>query len=580
MLNFTNSNMYFLAILFLLLSVVNGKLITGIFTSIDSIVHSGGLQYYSAAPINPSWIVSMSWAFDGDMVAPGDNFNLNMPCVFKFTTAATSINLVAGSRAYATCTFAPGELVVPYSQLNCVILPTVQAKTRYRGQISFPVTFNIGYSTSSVDLTCASRFSTGLNSVINTVTFNDGSNSFSTTANFQGGQIQSSNPNSILYYNKIIPSLNKQQQYLLAGACPNGYVSGTIGMTISNGIDCKTAVQAMTNNLNTWYFPISATVATFSFQCSANQFTVTYKNIPAGYRPFISVFTSPQNGQVVRITYTNTYLCALSTNPTDNSLYVDWGIFSNAGTDSNGAIDATVITSSWGLTTTGITTLPFTSGGTKTIVVQVPTPSKPVVTITTTWDKPTTETTTLPFTRRGTKTIVVQVPTPSEPVVTVTTTWDKPTTETTTLPFTSGGTKTIVVQVPTPSEPVVTVTNTWYQSTTDTTTLPFSSGGTKTIVVQVSSSEFSIKFWNSTIPQSKFITVTTSSHGSNGIMTGTEIIRNTATAECDTCSNVDGSNPGSENGYSKPSGTAKGLSGTIDSRRRLKSFGILECLLF
>ena len=38
-----------------------------------------------------------------------DTFTLNMPCVFKYTTSQTSVDLTADGVKYATCQFYSGE---------------------------------------------------------------------------------------------------------------------------------------------------------------------------------------------------------------------------------------------------------------------------------------------------------------------------------------------------------------------------------------------------------------------------------------------------------------------------------------
>lgn len=63
--------------------IVRAAEITGVFTSFDSLVFQNGGTYPYEAPANPSWIATLSWAMDGNVVAPGDTFTLHMPCTFK-----------------------------------------------------------------------------------------------------------------------------------------------------------------------------------------------------------------------------------------------------------------------------------------------------------------------------------------------------------------------------------------------------------------------------------------------------------------------------------------------------------------
>ena len=60
----------------------------------------------------PTWTAVIGWSLDGATASAGDTFTLDMPCVFKFITDQTSIDLVADGRTYATC-----NLILPKSLL-------------------------------------------------------------------------------------------------------------------------------------------------------------------------------------------------------------------------------------------------------------------------------------------------------------------------------------------------------------------------------------------------------------------------------------------------------------------------------
>ncbi|KAI5906286.1 Agglutinin-like protein 6, partial [Candida parapsilosis] len=160
-----------------------------------------------------------------------------------------------------------------------------------------------------VDLQNSKCFTPGTNEV----TFTDGDKKLTTTANFQGGSNTNTDntpTDDIVYSNRVVPSLNKQQLYLLGGTCSNGYRSGTLGITVSGGtLDCSALHSAITNKLNGWFFPEVADAISASSSCNGQSYTINYDNIPAGYRPFIDILVSVPNGQKLRTTYTNSYKC-------------------------------------------------------------------------------------------------------------------------------------------------------------------------------------------------------------------------------------------------------------------------------
>lgn len=481
-------------------TLVSAQEISGVFTSFKSLEYEAGANYANPkAPSNPSWVATLGWNLDGDTAKAGDTFTLNMPCVFKFTTTATEIDLKVDETSYASCSFIAGEILTDYSELKCVILPTVKKSVTYNGEISFPLTFNSGGSDNPVDLKCAKLQSSGLDDVKQEVTWSDGSNELSVTADFRGGKLTTDDASEIAFRNRVIPSLNKQQHYLLGGDCPNGYKSGSLGFTINTGADCSSAGKGITDALNAWYMPFSSSDGTFTTSCSGNEYRVDYENVPAGSRPFISILSAPLNeGDNVHVTYLNTYTCADSNRKQDNGRSLNWGTYQNADIDSNGGLlEVIVTTSTYPGTSTQITTLPFSSTGTKTIVVQVPSsiPSTDYTTVTSTWTGTNTRTTTLPYSSGDTVTVEIEVPEPTTAITTTTTTWTESTTRTTTLPYTSGDTITVEIDVPEPtSAPVAetsvtsywtTLTSTWTESTTRTTTLPYTSGGNVTVEVDV-----------------------------------------------------------------------------------------------
>ncbi|EGW34043.1 uncharacterized protein SPAPADRAFT_135549, partial [Spathaspora passalidarum NRRL Y-27907] len=371
----------FLIFTILTFAIVSAEQISGIFTSFDSLVwQQSGTYPYTNGPGFASWIATLSWKIDGSTVSPGDTFTLNLPCVFKFTSTTPTVNLTVGSVNYATCTFNPGDVVVSFSQLQCVLLDTVTPSLDANGSINFPIVFNVGGSALNTDLQDSTCFHSGQN----TVSFYDGNNQLSTQATFNNGSF--TDPNSIVFNNRAVPSLNKQQHYLLAGNCPAGYRSGSIGMNIQNSgsqFDCSSIQMAITNALNDWYFPETAGNFSYTYSCSSTSFVVNYKNIPAGYRPFIDALVQVNNGVSVVMNYVNTYTCTGSRSSINNGGTTTWGAYENNDAGGNGeAVE--VVTQTYTGSTTKISTMPFSTSSdtTKTIVVNVPIPT---VTTTTTY---------------------------------------------------------------------------------------------------------------------------------------------------------------------------------------------------
>ncbi|EGW33071.1 uncharacterized protein SPAPADRAFT_136382, partial [Spathaspora passalidarum NRRL Y-27907] len=371
----------FIIFIILTIATVSSEQISGVFTSFDSLVWEKAADYPFAGPSYPSWIVKLSWRINGNDMNAGDTFTLDLPCVFKFTTNQASVNLNVGKTNYATCAFNPGDIVVAFSKLECVLLDTVTSSTNAHGSINFPVAFNVGGSALSTDLESSTCFVDGRN----TVSFYDGDNQLSTQVSFSGGATD--DPNKIVYRNRVVPSLNKQQHYLLAGNCRARYKSGSIGMKIQNQgskINCDSIHMAITNSLNDWYLPKNANNDfKFTYTCTSTSFMVEYKNIPAGYRPFIDSLFDVANGVSVSVNYVNNYICADSTKTTDNSKSINWSAYENNVVGGNGE-EVEVVTSTYTGSTTQISTMPFQTSKDKTmtIVVNVPIPT---VTTTTTY---------------------------------------------------------------------------------------------------------------------------------------------------------------------------------------------------
>ncbi|KAG7662230.1 uncharacterized protein J8A68_004240 [[Candida] subhashii] len=463
----------FILLFYLLDSFANCAVVSGIFTSLDSIVYQQGANYGFDGPGNPSWVVTMSWEINGGKVSPKDTFVLTLPCVFKFTATTSTVDLKVADTIYATCSFQPGDVILSYSQLSCQASDNIKSNTEAKGTIKFPLTFNVGGSALEPDLTCSTRWKDG----DNVVTFFDGDRALSTTAKFQGDILSS--PTDVFIKSRVIPSLNVEFHYLSASHCTDGYTSGKLGFTIlASGvsIDCSSVYKGLTSKINKWYVPTDASeLSAVSVSCTATSYSVSYQNIPSGYLPFLTAFMKVNTGVANKVQYVNEYTCKGSTKVT-RSQTILWSTYQNSSPGGSG--QAVFVTTSTFLgSTTSVTTLPFIEGvGTKTVVVNVPIPT---ITTTTTWDKTISGSTTVTANPGATATVIVQVPVS---YTTTTVTWDKSFSDTLTLSYKNGETATVSVNVPIPT---VTTTTTWDKTISSSSTITAKPGSTATIIVQV-----------------------------------------------------------------------------------------------
>ncbi|KAG7662227.1 uncharacterized protein J8A68_004237 [[Candida] subhashii] len=375
----------------------------------DSVVFKKAATAYDyAAPSYPNWIATLSWEMKGGDIVAGDTFDLTLPCVFKFTATQDYVDLKVQDTVYARCYFQPGDIVVSYSRLECEVANAIRPETDASGKINFPFTFNSGRSHLETDLRCASFFHIGNN----VISFLDGSNQLQTTASFEGDN--KSEPEKILYSNRVIPSLNKQQHSVAAGKCSEGHTSGKIGFKVLSEdvtIDCDSQGKGLAKDFNDWYFPMdSSELSTTSLVCNGATYEVSFENIPSGYTPFLSVLMKVKFGTSVSVYYTSEFKCRGSKQAQNYSRQINWSPYSNDTPGGNGQ-DVIVTTTTYYGSTTLVTTLPYSEGvGFKTIVVKVPIPT---VTTTTTWEKTYTSVSTVSATPGETATEIYQVPDPN-----------------------------------------------------------------------------------------------------------------------------------------------------------------------
>ena len=148
-------------LLFISLTVSTAKTITGVFNSFDSLTWTRSVEYAYKGPETPTWNAVLGWSLNSTTADPGDTFNLILPCVFKFITTQTSVDLTADGVSYATCDFNAGEEFTTFSSLSCTVNSVSVSYARVSGTVKLPITFNVGGTGSSVDLADSKCFTAG-----------------------------------------------------------------------------------------------------------------------------------------------------------------------------------------------------------------------------------------------------------------------------------------------------------------------------------------------------------------------------------------------------------------------------------
>ncbi|RCK62858.1 Agglutinin-like protein 3 [Candida viswanathii] len=402
-----------LLLLLALVTQVVSREIVGVFTDLLSLdFQDAGYGY--RAPSNPIWYAKLSWNLDGAIHNPGDTFSLNLPGVFKFLTGQSQFAISAGGVSYATCTFQAGEQFMTFSVINCVVSDSLTANIQAYGTVAFPFSFNAGGSALEVDLVSANQFKVGTN----TITFRHGNKDLSVEADFQSDPFPKA---ELISSGKIIPSLRKICHLLVCAECTDGYESGVLGLTTNDPavtIDCDSVHIGATNELNPWLYPMNSESLDYTKECDAGKLLVTFKNVPAGYRPFVDTLFDSTSNAAVTLKYTNTFTC-MNGEHYDKSAYKTWAPYKNGLPDSDGAV-IVVTTRTDTYSTTAVTTLPFDpeKDTTKTIEVIVPIPT---TTTTTSYVGIETHYSTITATIGGTATVIVHEPVHT--TTTVTTCW-------------------------------------------------------------------------------------------------------------------------------------------------------------
>ncbi|EMG49002.1 hypothetical protein G210_0329, partial [Candida maltosa Xu316] len=338
--------------------------IPGVFTSFDSLTFSNPRLQYTP-PNYPTWNAVLGWELDAAVARPGDKFTLFMPCVFKFVTDEQTVDLVVGNTVYGVCRMNSGEQFVSFSSLSCTVSNALTAGHHAIGQVSLPMTFNVGQSGSSVDLETSSCFKPG----INTVTFEDGPNKLSIQADFQTG---TADPSLVINSQRLIQSLEKSLAVLIAPDCPSGYSSGTIGFSSTDPayqLDCSSADAGLTSQLNAWNNPEDKIDYPFTRSCTSKGFSISFSRIDAGFRPFLSALATVPSANTYKVSYTIRYTCSNDGKPHDERIEKTWNPYQRSNAGGQG-VEIVVTTRTGTETATVVTTRPFNSGVDRTKTVE------------------------------------------------------------------------------------------------------------------------------------------------------------------------------------------------------------------
>ncbi|KGQ84357.1 hypothetical protein MEO_04787, partial [Candida albicans P94015] len=494
-------------LLLLYLTVSTAKTITGVFNSFNSLTWANAANYGYQTPETPTWTAVLGWSLNSTTADAGDTFTLIMPCVFKFITSQTSVDLTADGVSYATCDFNAGEEFTTFSSLSCTVNSVSVSYDKASGTVKLPFSFNVGGTGSSVDLTDSKCFTAGKN----TVTFTDGDTEISTSVDFQASPISSS---GYIASARVVPSLNKASSLFVSPQCENGYTSGIMGFVTSQGatIDCSNINIGISKGLNDWNFPVSSESFTYTKTCSSSGIIVEYENVPAGYRPFVDAYISSENVEQYTLTYANEYTCK-NGNTVVDPFTLTWTGYKNSEADSNGDI-IVVTTKTVTASTTAVTTLPFNPTVDKTETIEVLQPI-PTTTITTSYVGVTTSYETFTATIGGTATVIVD--TPYHITTTVTTFWTGSVTTTTTYSNPTGSVDTVIVELPSPA-PTVTTTEFWSESFASTTTVTNPPDGTNSVIIKepYNPTVTTTEFWSESFASTT--TVTNPPDGRNSVI--------------------------------------------------------------
>ena len=474
--------------IFTLINVINAKVLSGIFTRFVSLTQSSYNSYSFDGPMLTTWIAALGWEINGTKAKPGDTFTLEMPCVYKIFINEESIDLIGNDISLATCEVHSGEHISTNSYLNCVMNDSLDERTNIDGILRLPIMFNVGGSGQDTDLDAASSC---FNTDSNIIAFNNGDTSISIQRSFSVRAIFDTVPINFVRVGKTISEL---EVLIVAPNCPQGYTNGRLAIAASDRdviIKCSTITSGFASKLNKWNLPENLVQLYHGSLCTSRQFSISYTNIPEGYRPFLLVTLSNAVSSSFNLRYTIQNTCEKDTF-NDQSRSVSWRKLNYGSLDSYGGIMIPVTRTRTGTASTRlVTTRPFdpSTHRTKTIEIIVPIPTR---TRTSSYLGITTSISTINAYIGATATVIVN--NPYHVTTTLTTYWTGSTTSTTTSIAQTDSIDEVYVLVPVPN-PTITRTEFWTGSYFRTTTV--TNRPRQTDIVQVE------------VPQNPTTTITT-----------------------------------------------------------------------
>ncbi|KAL6450000.1 ALS6 Agglutinin-like protein 6 [Candida maltosa Xu316] len=482
--------MIFKKVLFLLLltSTITAKQIHGVFTNFDSLSSTSASNQ---VPNLPTWFAEISWSLDGEKCFPGDTFSLQLLGVHRFVTTKSSFNLGVDDTVFASCEMISANENSSYSSLECMVTSNIKINTKASGTVKLPLVFTVGGSITPSTINAATYYTVG----DNLVTFNDGINNLQLQTFFASSNINSENPISFTRFD----STRKQIFNSVIGPyCAKGYSAGRLGISVTSNnaqFNCSTTSVSITNKLNSWNLPVSIDTFKHDILCTPSSLTISYNNIPVGFRPYISASLVTTGEENIAFKYLVQNIC-FSESYRDKSFTTTLSQHQDTyDVEVKGTYESYTTRTGYD-STTRVTTLPYQSTD-RTITIEVLQPI-PTRTITTSYVGVTTSYSTITASIGGTATVIVD--NPYHTTTTVTSYWTGGITTTTTRIYPSNSVDTVIVEVPRPN-PTRTVTTFWTGLTPTTITQTNRPLNTDTVIVQFPN--------NPTVTTTIFGTVTT-----------------------------------------------------------------------
>lgn len=270
------------------LTAASAKLVTGIFTGVTSLTSNGN-----------AWTayrrVVFKWSISSGQVLPGDVFVMETPCIQPYD----DFNLEANGNTYAKCSTVNNGTANSIAA-RCVATDVVLSHEAF-GTVSVPIYVGLGGQATSLWYSLAHCSKLGNNQL----TFTHGDQQWKFT-NYVGPAYPEKHVATDSY---AVTLTGLREGYALEKYCKAGYKSGTLKLELTRKIDCSTVQYGMTSEINEFYFPKSGmSIAEASIKCTTGSITLTYKSIPAGYRPFLWTIFDTNGGR--EMTQTGQFTCA------------------------------------------------------------------------------------------------------------------------------------------------------------------------------------------------------------------------------------------------------------------------------